>query len=491
MPETKPAAALAVVAPESQNLAPKSPSSALGSAFDFEPRSWKELWWLCQNLSRTGFFPKAIAGPEQAMAIILAGKDLGLSQMQSLRSISIIEGKISINADAQLGLMLAAGIKFKWTEKSAKRAACHVEREGQEPDDFEFTMEDATLARLTGDRGGKTSNYKLYPAAMLRARCVSIVGRAYCPDILAGVYLRAELDEQAEEDPPEFEDAEIVEQPALAELPRSLDVAEREAQQAARPEAQPEPHAVSSEDDPEPEEDDPEEPENEPDPHSGLTPAEVIAAVEGAQTKEEAVDAAKRGNPRWKGTEAGNSIRAAYDTKIAHLAAIDAKTPPAIEQPSLPLGAPKPTEPRNPMALAGSLEKVLLAAKSETDLDSAERQIRESNLPAEIVPMLFDVAAQQRTSLREAHDSEQAAEISEQAAGYEEWSQKAAQIVSDIESEIDAAGRLKDVHRATAMRVRAMQERNARRIDSASADRLALAAGELEKALLPSKGKRK
>ena len=136
------------------------------------------------------------------------------------------------------------------------------------------------------------------------------------------------------------------------------------------------------------------------------------------------------------------------------------------------------------MALAGALEKAILASRTDAELDLNERQLNDAvGIPPSIRPLLADVINQQRAKLREAHDTRQAAEIHEEAAGHEAWAQKAAEIISDIESELDAARRLSDVHRARAMRVRAVQEGNAGRIEKDAADRLALAATDTEKGL--------
>lgn len=144
----------------------------------------------------------AIKNPAQAAAVILAGKDFGLSAMQSLRSLNIVEGKIGMNADFMLGLMIVRGVRHEWLEISDKVATIRLERPGFKPLTLSYTYAMADRAGLTaGYKSGAKSNYVKHTEAMLRARCVSAAARAYAPDIMGGLYLHEELDQRTP--PPE------------------------------------------------------------------------------------------------------------------------------------------------------------------------------------------------------------------------------------------------------------------------------------------------
>lgn len=138
-----------------------------------------------------GFLPAHIRNEGELVAIILAGRELGLSPMTSLRSINLIKGRVTLSADAQLALMVRAGAKFHWASDGGNDCAeLHITRPGQETHVQRFTMEDAKRAQLAGGE-----NWRKYPQAMLRARCVSAAAKAYFPDVLAGVYVPEELEE--------------------------------------------------------------------------------------------------------------------------------------------------------------------------------------------------------------------------------------------------------------------------------------------------------
>lgn len=226
---------LAVV--DSRSVAtPPTPTKGGGALASFEPRDMKQLWWLCTQLVGTGFLPKAIQAPGQAVAVILAGKDLGLSAMQSLRGLNIIEGKIGLNADMMLALLIRGGVRHQWIESNEKVATLKVERPGFEPLTYSYSMEMAERAGLTkaSPRTGAASNFTKHPAAMLRARCVSAVARAYAPDLAMGIYLPEELsgDRVPPTDPPGGGDfAEFTPPPAPAAAAEVIDQATSEVQE--------------------------------------------------------------------------------------------------------------------------------------------------------------------------------------------------------------------------------------------------------------------
>ncbi len=153
----------------------------------FEPRDIDEGFHMAKLLVLSGLLPRGVQRPEAAFAIIAAGRELGLTAMQSLRSIHIIEGKPTLSAD-----LVAALCKsrpdicqyFRLVESTDKVARYETLRRGEPcPTPMSFTWEDATRAGVTGK-----DNWKKYPAAMLRARCITALARAVYPDLAMGVY---------------------------------------------------------------------------------------------------------------------------------------------------------------------------------------------------------------------------------------------------------------------------------------------------------------
>ena len=58
----------------------------------YEPTSVDQAYHMAKVLLESGMLPKTIRTPEGAFAIMVAGKELGMTAMQSFRSINIIDG---------------------------------------------------------------------------------------------------------------------------------------------------------------------------------------------------------------------------------------------------------------------------------------------------------------------------------------------------------------------------------------------------------------
>jgi hypothetical protein len=150
------------------------------------------IFTLAKALTKAGgFIPQHLKNEGEIAAVILAGRELGLPPMTSLRSLSLIKGKVTLAADVQLALMVKAGAKHRWLSDGSNGVAkLELTRPGYEPHTSTFTLEDAQKAGLASQE-----NYKKHQGAMLRARAVSAAARAYMPDVLAGCYVPGELEE--------------------------------------------------------------------------------------------------------------------------------------------------------------------------------------------------------------------------------------------------------------------------------------------------------
>lgn len=155
-----------------------------------EMSSWQAMLGQAQVLVRSGFLPKSIKTAEQALAVMQTGKELGIGPMQALRSINVIEGKPTMSAELIAGLVLARipGAVLRVAETTDKLCVVQAARPGQPVTVFRFSWEDATRAGINSKH-----NWKTYPAAMLRARCLTAAARAIFPDATMGLYDPDEL----------------------------------------------------------------------------------------------------------------------------------------------------------------------------------------------------------------------------------------------------------------------------------------------------------
>ena len=185
------------------------------------------------RLAKSTLLPSALRGkPADLAVIMITGHELGLSPMQALRGLHVVEGRPVLSADLIVGLVKKhpACKYFRLVESTDERATYETLREGEpEPTRITWTIQQAVKAGLTG-----RSNWKAHPAAMLRARASAALARAVYPDVAMGIYdpdealdfidasrvsvVKPRVEAKAKAPPPpapkteeEIEDAEIVE----------------------------------------------------------------------------------------------------------------------------------------------------------------------------------------------------------------------------------------------------------------------------------------
>lgn len=151
---------------------------AIPSTQEFQ--TMKELG---QMAIKSGFLPVSIKTPEQAVVIIMKGRELGIPPMQAFSGINVIQGKPAVSPELMLALIYknvpGAVINFVKTDNTT--CVIQAKRPGGAFNEFAFTIDDARKAGLLDK-----PTWKAFPAAMLRARCISAMARALFPDAIAG-----------------------------------------------------------------------------------------------------------------------------------------------------------------------------------------------------------------------------------------------------------------------------------------------------------------
>lgn len=141
-----------------------------------------------QVLAQTPTVPERYFGkPDDLLAAVLYGRELGLPPMQSIHTIFLVDGRASMEGKAMAALVFAAGheLRTKVSPTGAKVAAFRRDpftNELHEMGEVEFTHEDAVRAKLDGKQ-----TYKQYPMAMLGWRAITMACRLFFSDVLAGV----------------------------------------------------------------------------------------------------------------------------------------------------------------------------------------------------------------------------------------------------------------------------------------------------------------
>jgi hypothetical protein len=123
------------------------------------------------------------AGPPAEVAIkLLIGNAAGLSVGESLSQVTLIKGRPTVGAAAQLAIIQRAGVRTRWIESTDRVARLRLTLPwDDEPVETAYTMDEAKAAGLTG-----SENYRKHAAAMLRARCITTAIRMHCPGLIGG-----------------------------------------------------------------------------------------------------------------------------------------------------------------------------------------------------------------------------------------------------------------------------------------------------------------
>lgn len=166
----------------------------------FQPRDLVEARDLAKELAQATILPKHLRNaPADVYATLIYGRELGLSPMQSILGIHMIEGRPSLSAQTAVALVKRSPLceYFVQVESTDLRAKYETMRKG-DPNAIEltYTIEQATQAGLVKKTStGADSNWLKHPAAMLRARASLQLARDVYPDIIQNVYTEDELDE--------------------------------------------------------------------------------------------------------------------------------------------------------------------------------------------------------------------------------------------------------------------------------------------------------
>ena len=155
-------------------------------------------------VAKSEFAPKDFRGkPESCMLAIQHGAELGLSPMQSLQSIAVVNGRPSVYGDTALAVCKGSPA-CAWVretiegEGESMTAVCTAKRRGDaEPTVARFSVADAKKAGLWGKAGPWTQ----YPRRMLQMRARGFALRDAFPDVLRGLVTAEEAQDYTHVEP--------------------------------------------------------------------------------------------------------------------------------------------------------------------------------------------------------------------------------------------------------------------------------------------------
>lgn len=138
-----------------------------------------------------GAIPKhCLRQPGKIVATVMAGHELGVGPMASLRAFHVVEGKPTADYSFWVARLKAAGYRIEWLERSQEKVTLRLIA----PDGTSATETWDKARAITAGLWGRNT-WKSYPQAMLSARCVTSLGRAFAGEVMFGCYETDEAEE--------------------------------------------------------------------------------------------------------------------------------------------------------------------------------------------------------------------------------------------------------------------------------------------------------
>lgn len=164
-------------------------------ARDFQPLTISDATTFAAAVAKAdGMIPRAYLGnPGKILACVLAGQELGVGPMASLRAFHIVEGKPVASYDFWIARLRAAGYRVEWPQLTTEAVTLRLTSPAGE---VHVETWDKARAQAAGLWGGKDP-WRKYPQTMLQARCVATAGRAFAGEVMFGCYEQDEMHELA------------------------------------------------------------------------------------------------------------------------------------------------------------------------------------------------------------------------------------------------------------------------------------------------------
>ncbi len=173
---------------------PAQPAALATTTSDYtralEPTDMSSAFKVAAMCAKIGIC--GVTSPEDALVRIMAGREEGLSTIQALRLVYVVNGRPSFDA----GYLVSKCQNhpdceyFEPVESTDQKATYRTKRKGRSEFVMSYTVADAERDGLV-KKGG---NWATARPDMLRARCSSKLARAYWQDAVSGVMSRDEAE---------------------------------------------------------------------------------------------------------------------------------------------------------------------------------------------------------------------------------------------------------------------------------------------------------
>jgi hypothetical protein len=199
------------------------------------PESFEGLMQMAKVLVDSKFLPAAIDTPAKAAAIMVAGREIGLTGMQSFRELYSVKGQIGMSTRLIAAFFKRAGGQYIFLERNDGKCTVRLTLPNGSERDYTLTRAEADQAGYTKEKDkdgqlGVKFNWKANPTGMLSNNCLKGAIRLWCPECLLDVMGPTQM---AEPERVEVVEAEVVEGEAHGYDPDEFDPKDPDHQAAA------------------------------------------------------------------------------------------------------------------------------------------------------------------------------------------------------------------------------------------------------------------
>lgn len=158
------------------------------------------MWRFAQMVQKSGLAPRSLKGSEAILVALQMGSELGMSPMQSLQSVAVINGRPSVWGDAAIALVHKSGkadYVREWIDGEGERMTAHCEvkrKDCPHEHHVSFSWTDAKNAGLANK-----DTYRQYPRRMLQMRARAFALRDQFADVLCGFSVAEEVQDYPKE----------------------------------------------------------------------------------------------------------------------------------------------------------------------------------------------------------------------------------------------------------------------------------------------------
>lgn len=160
-----------------------------------QPQTFDQLLRFAEMAATSDLMPRDYKGkPANIVLAVQLGSEVGLSPMQAIQNISVIQGRPAVWGDAMLGIVRRDKrcqdvLEAIAGEGEARVATCTIKRAGSSDTVRTFSVADAKRAGLWGKQGP----WQQYPDRMMQMRARGFACRDAFPDVLRGLSSAEEI----------------------------------------------------------------------------------------------------------------------------------------------------------------------------------------------------------------------------------------------------------------------------------------------------------